>query len=603
MLAGSLLLVALTLASPPSASRARARAPVPAAQLVTEAERSRWARTGALDELERLVEAFPRVYPGVVTSTTIGRSAAGRPIRALVATAGDLAAARRAGRPTVIVQAGLHAGEIDGKDAAFDVLRGIAERRVAPGLLERVVWVLVPVVNVDGFARFGPNQRPNQAGPAETGWRTNARNLNLNRDFAKLDAPETRALVAAYQAWDAALVVDLHTTDGSRHRHEVSVQVEPAEAGPAPLRAAGRGLRDAVVSALVRKGCAPLWFYPSLLVADHPERGFGVSVDPPRYGLGYRAATGRLGALVETHAWRSYRERVRTQAMVLEAFAEQARAHAHLWLAAAREVARGPWAGAEIEVAWRAEDAGRRFAVLGYEYTHAPSPISGGIRVAYHVDRPTRWVVPIHDRVVVEQAVRLPAGGYMVPPEQGEVLERLRLHGLVTEPIEAAGAVVDAEVFRASAWSFGDEPYEGRQVVWVEGAWAPEPVRLPSGGWWVPAEQPGARLLAHLLEPTAPDALVGWGFMNAIFERKEHVEDYVLEPWAEALLARDPREAARFAARLDADAAFAADPRARLEHFARLHPSRDPAIGRYPIVRLATRPGVTSRADGARSGP
>jgi hypothetical protein len=595
--AGSLLLVALTIAAPPGGPA------LDPAALVTEAERSGWVRTGALDEVERLVEAFPRVYPGVVTSTTIGRSAAGRPIHALVATAGDVGIARRAGRPTVIVQAGLHAGEIDGKDAGFDVLRAIAERRAAPGLLERVIWVFVPVVNVDGFARFGPDQRPNQAGPEATGWRTTARNLNLNRDFVKLDAPETRALVAAYQAWDAALVIDLHTTDGSRHRHEVSVQVEPAEAGPAPLRAVGRGLRDAVVSALVRRGFAPLWFYPSLLVADHPERGFAVSVDPPRYGLGYRAATGRLGALVETHAWRSYRERVRTQAAVLEVFAEQARARADAWVAAAREAARTPLAGAEVDVAWGAEDAGRRFPVLGYAYTHEPSPVSGAVRVVYHVDRPQRWRVPVHDRVVVEQTVRLPAGGYVVPPEQAEVLERLRLHGLVVEPIGAADAPLDAEVFRASAWSFGAEPYEGRQVVWVEGAWAPERVRLPADGWWVPADQPGARLLAHLLEPTAPDALVGWGFMSSIFERKEHVEDYVLEPWAEALLARDPREAARFAARLAADPAFAADPRARLEHFARLHPSWDRAIGRYPIVRLAARPGVTSRAEGVRSRP
>ena len=144
----------------------------------------------------------------------------------------------------LLVQGGIHAGEIDGKDAGFLALRELLDGSAAPGALGRVTVVFVPVFNVDGHERFGRWNRPNQRGPEEMGWRTTAQNLNLNRDYAKAEAPEMQAMLGLLDAWDPILYVDLHVTDGAQFQHDVSIQVEPCD-GWRRSTLAAHGLRAA----------------------------------------------------------------------------------------------------------------------------------------------------------------------------------------------------------------------------------------------------------------------------------------------------------------------------------------------------------------------
>ena len=152
--------------------------------LTTVAERSGFSETGRYEEVTALCDAFARKYPKAVRCTTFGTTPEGRPMKALVAsTSGALTSeqAQRRGLPVVLIQGGIHAGEIDGKDAGFLALREVLEGRAANGALDKLVWVFVPVFNVDGHERFGAWNRPNQRGPKEMGWRTTAQNYNLNR--------------------------------------------------------------------------------------------------------------------------------------------------------------------------------------------------------------------------------------------------------------------------------------------------------------------------------------------------------------------------------------------------------------------------------------
>ena len=168
------------------------------APLTTTAERSGWKSTGRYSEVESLCRAFPQAFPGKVRCETYGTTPEGRPLLALVASAdGTLtpAAAAKKGRHVVFFQGGIHAGEIDGKDAGFWLLRDMLAGKALPGVLQQVTAVFVPVVNVDGHERFGPNNRPNQVGPEEMGWRVTGQNLNLNRDYAKADSPEMRGMI------------------------------------------------------------------------------------------------------------------------------------------------------------------------------------------------------------------------------------------------------------------------------------------------------------------------------------------------------------------------------------------------------------------------
>ncbi|WP_147651284.1 M14 family metallopeptidase [Vulcaniibacterium gelatinicum] len=564
--------------------------------LTTIAERSGFVRTGRYDEVPALAAAFARAYPDAVRHQVFGTTPEGRPMQALVVTrtgAFDPAEARRRGLPVLLLQGGIHAGEIEGKDAGFLALRQMLEGEAARGVLEQLVIVFVPVFNVDGHERFAAWNRPNQRGPEEMGWRTTAQNLNLNRDYAKADSPEMQAMLGLLAAWDPIAMADLHATDGAQFEHDVSIQVEPLHAGDEALRAAGRAMRDTVMAALERQGSLPLPFYPSFVEGDNPASGFADGVAPPRFSTGYFHLRNRFSMLVETHSWRPYPHRVRVTRNVIVALAELTARHGRDWLrlAQAADARAAQLAGQPVPLSWRATDKARTIAFRGYAYTRTPSEVSGALMTRYDEGTPQVWHIPLRDEIVPELTVTAPGAGYLVPAAHAAwVGERLRLHGIEFRRLDAPLAAAPVEAFRAGKATFSGASFEGRQTLRLEGAWHPETHDLPAGSLFVPIAQPKARLVMALLEPQAPDAFVAWGMFNAHFERKEYMEDYVAEAVAREMLARDPALKAEFERRLREDAGFAKDPAARLEFFARRHPSWDARYNLYPVLRTDRAP-------------
>ncbi len=567
-----------------------------AADLVTTAERTGFERTGRYDEAVRLCHEYERAWPRRARCFTYGTTPEGRELVALAASADGVTrplAARTRDRPVVLFQGGIHAGEIDGKDAGFLVLREwLASADGGP--LASVTAVFVPVVNPDGHERFGKNQRPNQRGPVETGWRTTAQNLNLNRDYAKADAPETRALLALLSEWDPIVYADLHVTDGAQFEHDMAVLVEPRLGWDPSLRAVGKAMSDALLARLEQDGHLPLDFYPEFVEHGNPESGFERGVAPIRFGNDYWAARNRFGILLETHSWRPYGYRVKATADFLRALLGLAAERGTAWVAAAVRADRAAagLAGREVALADApSKDAPpRTIRFRGYAYTRDESPALGRPVVRYDEARPQIWEIPLREEVVPTARVVLPKGGWIVPAAwAGKVADRLRLHGVRFARIEAARPRADVETFRATSARFAPTSYEGRQTLAVEGAWRRERRDVGAGALWVPVAQARALLAAQLLEPAGPDSFLAWGDFDAAFEKKEYIEDYVLDPFARDLLARDPAVRREFDARLQ-DPAFARDPQARLEFFHRLHPSYDEAYLRYPVLRADARP-------------
>src|ERR1700733_2115425 len=175
--------------------------------LVTIAEQSGFRHTGRTEEVERLCAAFAKTWPDSVKMLDYGTSAEGRRMLALVVAHGD---PRKV--PMLMLQGGIHPGESDGKDAGFIALREMLSDPAKSALLERVSILFVPAFNVDGHERFGRWNRPTPAGPEETGWRTPAQNLNLNRDYTKADAPEMQAMLKLINTWEPLVCADLHVT-------------------------------------------------------------------------------------------------------------------------------------------------------------------------------------------------------------------------------------------------------------------------------------------------------------------------------------------------------------------------------------------------------
>ncbi len=558
--------------------------------LTTVSERSGFLRTGRYEEVIALCDRFAQAYPDAVRCETFGTTPEGRPMKLLVATRSGAftpqAAAER-GLPVLLAQGGIHAGEIDGKDAGFQLLRQLLDGEAAPGALDKLVLLFVPVFNVDGHENFRAWNRPNQRGPEEMGFRTTAQRYNLNRDYVKADSPEMRAMLGLVRTWDPLVTLDLHVTDGAKFRHDISITGEPVNSGDPALREAGRALRDGIAARLTGQGSLPVTFYPSFAGDDDPASGFVDGVNPPRFSHGYFPLRNRIGILVETHSWRTYPERVRaTHDTVLDAI-ELTVANAAHWQALAATADRNATqlGGKPVALDYQATDKVRTIDFLGYAYTRTPSDISGALMTHYDESVPQLWQVPMRDEIVPRTLATAPRGGYLVPAAQAQDVARwLDAHGIAYRRL-AKPLQVQAQVFHVGKVEFAPGSVEGHQRADIDGAWRAEQVELLPDALFVPIAQPLARLLVHILEPQAPDSMAAWGAFNNAFERKEYMEAYVAEEIARGMLAKDPALKAGFEHKLRDDPAFAASPRARLDFFYRLHPAWDDGYNRYPILR------------------
>ena len=564
--------------------------------LTTTAERSGFQKTGRYDEVMALCDAFASQYPEAVRCFDFGTTPEGRPMKALaVSTSGALTpeAARAQGLPVVLAQGGIHAGEIDGKDAVFWLLRDLLDGKVAQAALDRQVLLFVPVFNVDGHENFRAWNRPNQRGPEEMGFRVTAQRYNLNRDYVKADAPEMQAMLQLVNAWDPLVAIDLHVTDGAKFQHDISITAQPVNSGDAQLQQVGRSLRDGIIQRLEKQGSMPVPFYPSFVEEDDPASGFAEGVSTPRFSHGYFVLRNRIGILVETHAWRTYPERVRATRNTVQNLLELIAADGAKWQAVAREAdARAIRLGGQaVPLAWKVKDAPRTIDFKGYAYTRTPSTISGAPMTRYDETTPQVWKVPLRDQVEPTLTVTAPRGGYLVPVAWAPFIEpKLKVHGIEYRTLGRAQGHVPVASFVADKAEFAAGPVEGHQRASLTGEWKPDTRDIRAGALFVPIAQAKSRLVMNLLEPRAPDALAAWGTLNNAFEQKEYMEDYVAEEQAEAMLARDPALKTEFEKRLREDAAFAKSPGQRLDFFYRRHPAYDRDTRRYPVMRVERAP-------------
>ena len=489
----------------------------------------------------------------------------------------------------MLMQGGIHAGEIDGKDAGFLALRELLRD---PGALRNFVLVFVPVFNVDGHERFGRWNRPNQVGPEEMGWRATAQNFNLNRDYMKADAPEMRAMLRLLNTWDPLLYVDMHVTDGANFQHDVSNTIDPLYSGDAGLHPVAQALVTELNTKIATLGSHPLDFYPQFVEDDNPDSGFALNVYSPRFSTAYWGLHNRFALLVETHSWKDYKTRVRVTHNIIVTLTDMMAREGAQWRAAAAEAdARAQKLGGQpVILDFENGPHVKTIDFLGYAYTRKHSDISGAVATYYDATKPMVWRVPLHDTIIAKTTVQAPGGGYIVTAADADwMAEKLALHGVRFQKLGGAldGAALRMETFRARKVVYSKETFEGHTLLTLEGAWAAEPRPVPAGSLFVPIAQPDSRVAVALLEPTGVDSLAAWGFFNTAFEAKEYMEPYVEEQVAEQMLAHDPRIAAEFRKRLAEDPRFAGSPEERLDFFYRHSPAWDERLNLYPVYRVA----------------
>jgi hypothetical protein len=537
--------------------------------------------------LKKLCDAAPQQLKMV----SLGKSPEGREIWMVIASKEgnfDAASLKQSGKPIFFAQAGIHSGEIDGKDAGLMLIRDMAVDKSLAGLLDHVTVLCIPIFNLDGHERVGSFNRPNQNGPEEQGFRATARNLNLNRDYLKADAPEMRAWLALFDQWQPDFLIDCHVTDGADYQYVVTYAAEIWPNGDKEVAAWTGSRFIPPLSEHMRAAGFPLSPYVNLRVWDDLQTGMKCGPSTPRFSTGYAALRNRPALLVETHSLKDYATRVKGTYEILRhslaVIGEESAALRDLVSAADRRSAALEKQTIPVEFELDYTDS-VIVDFLGVDYTVEKSDITGGRWVRYS-KTPRTWKIPMFMKQKVKATASVPAA-YVVPVAWTSVMERIRAHGIAASEITSP-VTLDVSTYRFSNVKWEAKPFEGHHTLTYDTTPVTERMTFAPGSLVIDTAQPLGRVLAHLLEPAAPDALVRWGFLDSSFEQKEYFEGYVMEAMIRKMLAADKKLAAEFGA-AKADTAFARDTARIRDWFYQRSPYRDSRVGLYPIGRIIDR--------------
>ena len=511
-----------------------------------------------------------------------GTSPEGRPIYAVIASKDG--AILDPSKPVLLAQAGIHPGEIDGKDAGMMLLRDMAFGS-KDGLLDKVNLILIPILSVDGHERASAYSRPNQRGPRIQGWRHTATNQNLNRDFMKLDQPEMRALISLIRKYDPALYVDIHVTDGMDYQYDITYGFN-GEDGVYSRSPASAAWLDSVFKPAVNAALEAQGHIPGPLVfgiGDDPRAGLSDGGLGERFSNGWGSAAHVPTILVENHSLKPYEQRVLGTYVMLEAALRLLASNSDALVTAitADRALRPSVIPANFE-SDPTPVGTRAFKGIAYEMYDSPASGRQEIRWTGRAD-PEPWSLPFFGSRPTLTLKRPVA--YWVPGYRTDLIERLRLQGLEIETVESP-RTVPVEMLRLNDPKIAPRTNEAHvQIAVTDVTTEALDWTWPAGSVRIPTDQPMGDVAVLLLEPQSSESFFAWGMFPEVLNRVEYIESYAIAPLAERMLAADPALKAAFEAKLAAEPDFAGNGDARLAWFYERTPFYDSRYRLYPVGR------------------
>jgi hypothetical protein len=514
------------------------------ADLITLYEKSDFKATPSYEE----TIAYCKLLDEASTSikyTSFGKSPQGRDLPLLIIDSDgnfDFSQAKKSLKLVLLIQACIHPGEPDGKDAGLMFFRDLAINGLYGGIPKNITFLFIPIFNVDGHERFGPYNRINQDGPEEMGWRTTAQNLNLNRDFLKADAPEMLAWLHLWQSWNPDFLVDIHVTDGADYQYVMTYGLETFGNMDSGLT---KWTEEKFIPAMethMDKAGFPAFPYVMFRKWHDPRSGLRSSAGGPRYSQGYAAAQNRIGLLVENHSLKDYKTRVSGTYKLLEFLSgflsEKASEIITLNKKADDYTASEAFRSMPFALSYKAGADSIMVDFKGVEYDVEKSDLTGGDWFIYHPDRPATFKVPYFYQQQPSAIVQIPEN-YIIPPEWSEIIDKLPLHGISYSILDRP-VKIKVDSYRFTKIEYGKASYEGRTQVTPTFETFREEREFPAGSAIIPTSQRTAKVIAHMLEPASPDSYLQWGFFNVIFELKEYFETYKMEEYARKMLTENP---------------------------------------------------------------
>lgn len=556
-----------------------------AAQLLTRFETSNGRQTATYAETIEFYETLNRRY------TTIAMEEAGPtdtryPLHVVYYSGDgrfDVSRWKKEGKVILLINNGIHPGEPDGIEACKMLLRDAASGKIT--VPENVVLAVVPVFNIGGALNRGSYSRANQQGPEEYGFRGSAQNLDLNRDFIKMDAQETRTLVEVFHSLDPDVFIDNHVSNGADYQHIITLLATQHDKLGGK---AGKYMYDVFEPALYRdmkeRG------YDLVPYVNHfgntPEKGWTEFYDYPRFSSGLAAMFQTMAFVPETHMLKPFRQRVEATYELMRSFIKVASRNARQVKEARHADREALLLQRSFPLDWKLNEGQARLVqFMGYEAAYKKSAVSGHDCLYYDRSKPYTRQVKFYNSYSGAQYVTAPQA-YIVPQGWGNVITRLRLNGVKMRRLNA-DETRTVWTYRIEKFETVPGPYEGHYYHRnVQVKKKKQKVRLQAGDYIIDVNQPAKRYLVETLEPNGPDAFFAWNFFDAILQQKEYFSDYVFEDEAAELLKNDAALRKRLEQKRKSDPAFARSASAQLDFVYKNSPYYESAHMRYPVYRV-----------------
>lgn len=486
-------------------------------------------------------------------------------------------------KAVLFINNGIHAGEPDGIDASMQFFRDLALGKIkAP---KNTVIVCIPVYNIGGALNRNSFTRANQNGPEEYGFRGNARNYDLNRDFIKSDTRNTKSFVEIFHQINPDVFIDNHVSNGSDYQYKLTyIMTEPSKLGTVLGSYLKKEMMPNLVSDLKKKKIETTPYVNTF--HETPDQGFAQFYDSPRYTTGYTSLFNSIGFVVETHMLKNYSDRVKVTYEFMKSTLEFTDANATTIKQKRQENEAQFQPNKNYTLQWEVDNSVKEpFTFLGYEAGYKKSEATTGQRLFYDRNQPFQKEVAFFPQYKSVKDVTIPKA-YVIPRGFWPVIELLKSNGIICQPIPK-DTIIEVESYRIVDYKTTPSAYEGhyihRNTVVASKI---EKLAFAKGDYIVPTQQKGIKYILETLEPEAVDSYFNWNFFDPILQQKEGYSDYVFEDTAAQLLKDNPKLKSDLEAKKQKEPEFLNNPKAQLDWMYKQSVYYEKAHLQYPVYRI-----------------
>ena len=486
-------------------------------------------------------------------------------------------------KSVVFINNGIHPGEPDGIDASMMMLRDYAEGKLKTP--KNVVLAVVQTYNIGGMLNRGKYSRANQNGPEEYGFRGNARNFDLNRDFIKADSRNAVSFQEIFQDLNPDVFIDNHVSNGADYQYTLTYINTNKERLGAVLGNYFHGeMNDAIVTDLRKKKIDPI---PYVNVwGTTPENGYDQFMDSPRYATGYTSLFNTIGTVPETHMLKPYRDRVKVTYENMVSFIKHTNDNALKIKSLRQKNLEQYKPGKPYSIQWKIDST--KYKTLdfkGFEAGQKPSEVSGKNRLYYDRSKPFAKKIKFYDTYISTKDIVIPQY-YVVPQSEWKVLEHLKRNKIEMKPLEK-DSLISVDVYKIADYKTNTRAYEGHYLHYdTQVKTGHQEIKFRKGDFLICTKQNGVKYVLETLEPEAVDSFFNWNFFDSILGQKEYFSDYVFEDTATELLKNNPKLRQELEKKNSEDQKFSENGRAQLDWIYRNSKYYENSHLRYPIYRI-----------------